>query len=182
MKKYVSFALVIVLSIALLTACSGSDSTPASGGVLSSFTTTDLDGNAIDQSILADAKLTMVNVWATYCSPCLSEMPDLAALADEVAADGVQIIGMVSDVLAMGGGADPDTVALAQDIAAQTGADYLHIVPSEDLYSLMNQITAVPTTFFVDANGAQVGSVYLGARDHDQWAAIIAETLELVQQ
>ena len=49
----------------------------AQAGVLSAFSTTDLEGNAVDQSMLADYDLTMVNVWATYCGPCISEMPDL---------------------------------------------------------------------------------------------------------
>ena len=47
--------------------------------LLGSFTAQDLEGNTVDQSILADHKLTMVNVWATFCTPCLSEMPELGS-------------------------------------------------------------------------------------------------------
>ena len=37
--------------------------------ILSSFTAEDLEGNEVDQSVLSDYNLTMVNVWATFCSP-----------------------------------------------------------------------------------------------------------------
>ncbi len=179
-KSTKRIALLLLLAL-LCAAVSGCGTANSNGkGVLSNFSTTDLDGNTLDQSVLTNAKLTMVNVWATFCSPCLAEMPDLALLADELAADGVQVIGLVSDVLQTGGTLNPDAVALAREIVNKTGANYLHIIPSEDLYNLLNQITSVPTTFFVDANGIQVGNVYLGARDHDEWAQIIAETLALL--
>ena len=48
-----------------------------SRGVFEAFTAQDLDGNQVDQSIFADADLTMINVWGTFCTPCLDEMPDL---------------------------------------------------------------------------------------------------------
>ena len=38
-------------------------------GILSSFTATDLEGNEVDQSVLADYDLTVINVWATFCDP-----------------------------------------------------------------------------------------------------------------
>ncbi|MCI8811517.1 MAG: TlpA family protein disulfide reductase, partial [Oscillibacter sp.] len=47
------------------------------------FEGTDLDGNTVSQEIFSQSKLTMVNVWATYCNPCLSEMPGLGELAAE---------------------------------------------------------------------------------------------------
>ena len=35
----------------------------------------------------------------------------------------------------------------------------------------------MPTTFFVDETGAQVGQTYLGAKSEDEWAAIVDELL-----
>ena len=43
----------------------------------------DMDGNAVSSEIFAESKLTMVNVWATYCNPCMREMPGLGELANE---------------------------------------------------------------------------------------------------
>ena len=147
-------------------------------GILSSFSTTSLDGSDLDQSMLEGYSLTMVNVWATYCKPCLSEMPDLGELADEYRDEGVQIVGLVSDVLNSDGSFSQEQLDTARDIVAETGADYPHLLPSQDLYGLLSQIYAVPTTFFVDSEGRQVGSAYLSAKEKDEWAEIIESMME----
>ena len=146
-------------------------------GLLSSFSTTDLEGGAVDQSILEGCELTLVNIWATYCGPCLNEMPDLGELAAEYADQGVQILGLVSDVLNSDGTLSDSQLELAREIVAETGADYRHLVPSADLYGLLSQIYAVPTTFFVDSEGNQVGYAYMTAMSYDQFVEIIDEAL-----
>ncbi len=151
-------------------------------GILSQFSTTDLAGNPIDQSILNDYNLTMVNVWATFCGPCLGEMPDLGELAAEYEEQGVQVMGIVTDVLNSDGTFSEDQIEIAQDIVSKTNAEYPHLLPSNDLMGLLSQITSVPTTFFVDENGNQVGSAYLGAKSKADWASIIDETLKEVSQ
>lgn len=160
---------------------SGTDS-ESSGGILSSFAAEDLDGNSIDQSILEGHTLTMVNVWATFCTPCISEMPELGELAEEYADKGVQIVGLISDVLDRDGSVSETQLDTAREIVSSTGADYVHIIPSTDLYGLLYQITSVPTTFFVDETGAQVGTAYLGAREKDDWTVIIDEMLAEVSK
>lgn len=156
-------------------------SNSASAGVLSSFSATDLNGKTVDQTVLADYKLTMVNVWATFCTPCLNEMPELGELAGEYSSKGVQIVGMVTDLTDSDGSISQSQLETAQDIVSSTGADYTHIVPSTEMYGLLSQITSVPTTFFVDSKGNQVGQAYVGARDKAAWAEIIDDTLAEVQ-
>lgn len=146
-------------------------------GILSQFSAQDLEGNALDQSMLQGHTLTMVNVWATFCTPCISEMPDLGTLAQEYEDQGVQVVGLVSDVIDMEGNLDQDQMELAREIVDSTSANYTHLVPSVDLYGLLYQISSVPTTFFVDETGAQVGGTYIGAKDKDQWQEIIDQLL-----
>lgn len=43
------------------------------------FTTTDLNGNAVTEEIFLGKALTVVNIWGTFCDPCVNEMPLLAA-------------------------------------------------------------------------------------------------------
>ena len=150
-------------------------------GVLSAFSTTDLEGNTLDQSILADYDLTMVNVWATFCGPCIEEMPALGELAAEYADKGVQIIGLVSDALDSDGAISDSQVGTAKEIVSQTDAGYPHLLPSEDLYGVLSQIYAVPTTFFVDSEGAQVGEAIVTAQSKEDWITTIDSMLAEVQ-
>lgn len=150
-------------------------------GVLSAFSTTDLEGNTLDQSILADYDLTMVNVWATFCGPCINEMPDLGELAAEYADKGVQIIGLVSDTMDSDGTISDSQVETAKEIVAETGADYRHLLPSDDLLGILSQIYAVPTTFFVDSEGVQVGDAIVTAQSKKKWIETIDGMLAEVQ-
>lgn len=161
---------------------SGTQDSTAQSGVLSSFSATDLDGNTVDQSMLADYQLTMVNVWATFCGPCINEMPDLGELAQEYKDKGVQIVGLVSDVLDADGTRNEEQVQTARDIVAETGAAYTHLLPSDDLLGVLSQIQYVPTTFFVDSTGAQVGSAVISAQSKDQWVETIDAMLAEVQK
>jgi thiol-disulfide isomerase/thioredoxin len=45
-------------------------------------------------------RIVVLNFWATYCIPCRKEMPDLAAIQNEYAALGVQVVGASTDEVA----------------------------------------------------------------------------------
>lgn len=153
----------------------------AAPAFLQRFAATDLDGNAIDESIFADYDLTMINIWATYCQPCINEMPDLGRLHADYAERGVQIIGLVADTTNADGSISDSQVKLAREIVQTTGAAYPHLLPSEDLSTiLLWQIYAMPTTIFVNRNGDLVGYAYMGSADYDTWAQRIEETLALL--
>lgn len=149
--------------------------------LLGTFTAQDLDGNDVDAAILADKKLTMINVWATFCGPCLQEMPELGEISAEYSDQDFQIIGIVMDVFNSDGTLSESQVAKAQEAVEKTGASYLHLLPSQDLIQAkLKDVSAVPETFFVDAEGNVVGKSYLGARDKAAWQTIIDEKLEEV--
>lgn len=136
------------------------------------FTTMTLEGEETDQEIFAQAELTMVNIWATFCGPCIREMPDLGILSQEYKEQDVQIIGMIADVAEA-----KEETALA--IVEYTQADYPHLILSEDLLqSYLGQVQVVPTTVFVDKEGKQVGEVYAGAKSKEEWAEILEELLQ----
>jgi len=148
---------------------------------LKNFKTTDLDGNEITQEIFSNADLTMINIWATYCNPCLGEMPDLGVLAEEYADQGVQIIGILMDVYDQNWNVVQSQVDLAKEIIQETGADYLHLMPSTDLiYAKLRYVQAVPETIFVDKEGNLVGEPHLGARTKNKWSEEIQKRLEMV--
>ena len=126
----------------------------------------DIEGNAVSSSVFEDSKLTMVNVWATYCNPCLKEMPELGELAKEYEPDQFQLIGIISDVQE---GAGDEALEYALGLIEQTGADYPHLLLNESIYrGLLKEVSAVPTTFFVNENG-EVLDVVVGAMKKSAW-------------
>ena len=148
-------------------------------GLFESFTAQDLEGNPVTEEIFADYDLTVINLWATYCGPCLSEMPDLGELSREYQDKGVQIIGICTDTVDYDGNIAADQVELARQIAADTGADYLHLVPAGDLaLQLLPQVQVVPTTVFVDKDGKQLGGAVAGAKVKEGWAEYIEKYLQ----
>lgn len=138
--------------------------------VFGEFEALTMDGETVTQEIFADVDVTMVNIWATYCSPCIGEMPALGELGRDYADKGLQIIGVVADAEAVG-----DETAL--EVIEKTGADFMHMLPSQSLYdNYLNQVRGVPTTVFVDSQGKELGT-YTGSRGKKLWKDIIEEML-----
>ncbi len=143
-------------------------------GNFASFRATDVNGMPVDETVFANSKLTMVNIWATFCGPCLNEMPEIGELASEYAIEDVQVLGIVIDVLDSDGTINQDQVAYARELIEETKADYRHLLPLADLIAAgLNQVNSVPTTLFIDSSGTIVGQAYIGSRDKASWKQII---------
>ena len=128
--------------------------------IFPAFETVDLNGNTVTNEILYNKDLTVVNVWGTFCNPCIDEMPDLAEWSESMP-ENVQLIGLVSD---LNSADDADTLELAQAICEATGAEvYTSLVANEYFTDLLSGVVGVPTTFFVDSTGAIVGDPIVGA-------------------
>lgn len=124
------------------------------------FTTTDLSGNTVTSDIFAGKDLTVVNIWGTFCGPCIDEMDELAAWSASMP-ENVQLVGLVRDLRSL---EDTQTLEMASLICEITGADhYPHLVAGPDFDGLMATVVGVPTTYFVDATGAVVGQPVVGA-------------------
>ncbi len=180
MKKICRLCLILLaVSSALLSGCAKTEidgrteSEDASSSI--SFEALDMEGNTVSAGIFAETKLTMVNIWATYCNPCLREMPGLGELAGEYAPEEFRIVGVISDVME---DADQKSIDLAASLIEQTGADYPHLLLNESLYyALLTDVTAVPTTFFIDENGDILDTV-VGAMEKSAWEEKINALLE----
>lgn len=142
------------------------------------FEASTIDGESLTSECFGDSKLTMINVWATYCNPCLSEMPDLGEIAASYDTADFQILGIISDVMDESGEED---IEYAKELINQTGANYPHLLLNESLYSnLVGAVSSVPTTFFVNQEGEVLGYV-VGAKSKGDWEAIINELLAEMQ-
>lgn len=192
MKKTLALLFALIILAGALGACrpaddpdDGPDAGPAPTGdvlLLGDFEAGDLDGNPVTQAVFAQADLTMINIWGTFCNPCIAEMPDLGALHEEYSGQDFQVIGIVGDLFNRDGTLNEDQVALARKIAAGTGANYPHLIPAGSVAELVSAAYAVPTTYFVNSGGIQIGEPYIGAKSRDDWQAVIDALLAEAQQ
>ena len=195
MNKRLLILVVLLLSFGLLYGCGSkpdeegqivppsqeqeSEGTASTG--LTSFKTTDIYGEEVTEELFSDYDLTLVNVWGTFCKPCLNEMPDLGELREEYESKGVNIVGIVVDVQDRDMKVIEDQRALAQEIADTTGADYPHmLISSEMIEPVLSQFDAIPASFFVDGDGNIISEFYIGAKSKDEWKSLIDKTLENV--
>ena len=138
------------------------------------FAAFDLDGKQVSaEDIFGSNELTMVNVWATFCGPCIGEMPELEVLSGRLKDKGCAIIGVVCDIY---GTEDTSHISDAKSIISDTGVTYLNLMPWEtfdDTFPAMY----VPTTYFVDRTGHIVGEEAVGARGADDCEALVDSLL-----
>ncbi|MGN1194537.1 MAG: TlpA family protein disulfide reductase [Acutalibacteraceae bacterium] len=147
-----------------------------------SFKGQTLDGEAVDVSVFKNAKLTVVNVWGTFCTPCIEEMPSLGEVADEYKQKDVQFIGIVGDAYNSSLEIDDTTLEDAKSIVKETKANYTHVIPDESLYrELLTNMTAFPTTYFIDSDGNFVGQAVVGALDKGAWEEKIDSVLSSME-
>lgn len=141
------------------------------------FEANTVEGEAMTSDIFAQSKLTMINVWATYCNPCLAEMPALGEIAGSHEQSEFQIIGIVSDVAEGATEGDMNTV---KELIEETQANYPHLLLNESLYvNLVGAVEAVPTTFFINNKGELMGYL-VGSYEKEAWEEIINDLLSEV--
>ena len=121
------------------------------------FETTDLDGNPVrSEELFAQHKVTMLNIWATWCGPCKGELRELGDINRRVQEEDGAIIGILSDA------DDAETIALGKELLTENGADYLNLTLPAALNEL-GIIGGYPTSIFVDSNGVILAPLIGGA-------------------
>ncbi|MDO4571779.1 MAG: TlpA disulfide reductase family protein [Clostridia bacterium] len=132
------------------------------------FTAETVTGETIDESYIQNNRLTMLNFWATWCGPCVSEMPELARLYDAYADKGFGIIGVMVDEDAEGALALIESAGVGYPLAPAAGG----------LLDMAASYQYVPTTVFIASDGTPVGEMVIGANSYADWAAIVDGLLE----
>lgn len=126
------------------------------------FSTVDAEGTAWTDACFAENKLTMLNLWAYWCGPCVGELPDLQQLSEDYADKGLRILGVTDE-----GDFDRSVAKMAE-----LGVSYPCLVLAGDMAEALST-GYVPTTVFVDQNGKVLDGAYVGSRDYAAWAEII---------
>ena len=122
-----------------------------------SFETVDLEGNPVtSKELFADHKITMINIWATWCTHCVRELPELEKMSKEWAEKDCQIIGICDDA------EDDEMAAEAIRILEKNGVTYRNIRSTEELRDLL-KFTSLPTSYYVDSEGVVLDYPIKGA-------------------
>ncbi len=137
------------------------------------FSAVNLSEETVTNDIFAQKKITVINIWGTFCPPCIGEMPELGEWARNMPADA-QIIGIICDV---NGNEDFQTIDAAKQILREANANFVNLIPNAAIFEYLQKVDAVPTTIFVDAQGNLIGEPVIGA-DVDSYKQRVEEYLK----
>jgi peroxiredoxin len=126
------------------------------------FSLYSLDG---DQINLIDNRETpvMINFWATWCAPCVIEMPLIQKRFDQYEPDLV--------VLAVNAGESKSAV---DKFIRENKLNFLTLLDPTRLVHKLYQIRAYPTTYFIDRKGV-IQAIHIGVLSEDQLDSYLSE-------
>ena len=127
-----------------------------------------LDGTsfALSAHLAADGRPVVLNLWASWCTPCRAEMPALDAAAAEH-----------TDVFFLGVAVEDDPIA-AETFAEEVGVSYALAIDETDRVGQRYLSPGLPATFFISTDGQIVKTVF-GEVDEEEIDAFIAEAFGL---
>jgi thiol-disulfide isomerase/thioredoxin len=116
------------------------------GEELPSITLPDLSGRKVRLPAAFAGRPVLINLWASWCGPCVTEMPALQAFAAEQGANGVQVVGIALD-----------DAAAVRAFVVKTGVDYPILIetpgPADAGVRLGNSKGVLPYSILVSADG-----------------------------
>lgn len=175
-RKVTALAIGTILSFGLIFGgCSGKEDSSKdsqagsdveadveSDAELAKFVAKTLSGDSYTQDDLAEVDVTLFNFWATYCAPCIREMPEVAEFVKKLP-DNVRIVTVCLD----GQGNEEK----AEEILAGAGFEGTTLIAgvtfeedAGDFKTLCRNIMYTPTTLVIDADGNIVGDAIIGVQ------------------
>jgi len=153
-----ALALLLVFVYGFLTrepADSG-DTAPRIGKPLADFTLPDMQGHAVQLAALR-GKVVFVNVWATWCPPCIEEMPTIQQLYERLHGRGLEVLAVSLDALG---------AQVVEPFMQSRRLSFPTLLDTKNFVQRLYRTTGVPESFIVDKRGILVDKV-VGPRD---WA------------
>lgn len=153
------------------------------GDNVGKFEMTGIDKKTYTEDMFSEYDLTLVNVFTTWCSPCVNEIPELEKLYQELKDQGVGVTGVVLDTADSEGNQDEQAIKKAELLQEKTKATYPFLIPDGNMMNgRLQGISAFPETFFVDKNGNIVGETYSGSHTLEEWKEIVEKELSAIKE
>lgn len=184
MKKnhLLSLLLAVCLALTLCPAARGEEASPPPEVMPNYFAlidTVDIYGQPFDASQFTQG-LVFFNIWATWCGPCVNELPALSAIAR--AYEGrVRFVGLCIDTVTQSGEdilADEAALAGARALWEKNDMPFPAIMPDNLCLALLSvmEVQGIPTTWFVDDEGLIIAQL-VGANTEEGWREAIDQVL-----
>lgn len=136
-----------------------------------------VDGEGLKKAISAlKGKAVLVNLWATWCQPCVEEFPDLVKLANAYRSKGLVVAAISLD--------EPtDRPKVIAFIAQQKAAFPVFVRSKGDVEPFVaplgrNWDGAVPTTYLIGRDGKPSGEPLAGGQSYAQFEAAVKKALK----
>ena len=117
---------------------------PQEGFSAPDFNLKTLDGQSIQLSDLR-GQAVMINLWASWCTPCRAEMPAIERVYQDYREEGLIVLAVNSTI--------QDSASAAQTFAYEHRLTFPILLDMDGKVSDLYQLRALPTTFFVDKEG-----------------------------
>ncbi|MEN8205786.1 MAG: TlpA disulfide reductase family protein [Pseudomonadota bacterium] len=121
------------------------------------FRLPDLNGKIVSLEAY-QGRVVLVHFWATFCVPCLEEMPVLESLWQEYGGEGLVILGIAGDR----GNTD-----IVREFAEKTGVSFPVVHDADGRVRKQYEVVALPTTYLVGRDGKISGRA-IGTRSWDE--------------
>jgi peroxiredoxin len=141
---------------------------PRVGHPLPDFTLPDLQGHTVQLSALR-GEVVFINIWATWCPPCVEEMPTIQQLYDRLHAHGLEVLAISIDTLG---------TQVVGPFMQRHQLTFPALLDPTSSIERLYRIGGVPESFIVDKGGRLVEKV-VGPRDwsHPQVIAMFERLL-----
>jgi cytochrome c biogenesis protein CcmG, thiol:disulfide interchange protein DsbE len=142
---------LVSLVLVLVGACR--QGVPPPSGPAPQFELPDVAGGSLSLDSLK-GKVVIVDFWATWCGPCIQEMPEYAEFYKKNRTRGVEVVGIVLD------SGEPRDIA---DFLRDYRTPYRQLIGDPKVQADYGPLEGFPTTFVIDAQG-KIRHKLLGAR------------------
>lgn len=136
---------------------------PVENALAPDFELTDFDGNVVRLSDYR-GKVVLVNFWATWCPPCIMEMPVFQDRFEKYGGEDFVILALDAD----------ETEAPVQDFIAQNGLSFPVVIDAGAAVYQLYQVRGLPSSFFIDEDGV-VRTIHIGVMTEEQLDGYLAQ-------